>query len=57
MLAGIPALMRLHFDSNPMNLRDQKVESVATFLDLSEDPKTAPNKIEMLAPSLEAARD
>lgn len=55
-LAGTPALMRLHFDSNPMNLRDQKVESVATFLDLSKDPKTAPNKIETLAPSLEAAR-
>jgi hypothetical protein len=55
-LAGVPALMRLHFDSNPMNLRSQKVESVATFLDLSEDPKTAPNRIETLAPSLEAAK-
>ncbi len=56
-LAGMPALMHLTFDSNPMNLRDQKVESVATFLDLSKDPKTAPNKIEVLAPSLEAARE
>lgn len=56
-LAGMPALMHLTFDSNPMNLRDQKVESVATFLDLSQDPKTAPNKIEVLAPSLEAARE
>ncbi len=56
-LAGVPALMRLHFDSNPINLRSQKVESVATFLDLSEDPKTAPNKIETLAPSLEAAKE
>jgi hopanoid biosynthesis associated RND transporter like protein HpnN len=49
--------MHLTFDSNPMNLRDQRVESVATFLDLSKDPKTAPNKIEVLAPSLEAARE
>lgn len=56
-LAGMPALMHLTFDSNPMNLRDQKVESVATFLDLSKDPKTAPNKIEVLAPSLDAARE
>ncbi len=56
-LAGVPALMRLHFDSNPMNLRDQRVESVATFLDLSQDPKTAPNKIETLAPSLDAAQE
>jgi hopanoid biosynthesis associated RND transporter like protein HpnN len=55
-LAGTPALMRLHFDSNPMNLRDQKVESVATFLDLSKDSRTAPNKIETMAPSLEAAQ-
>ncbi|MEF3366798.1 MMPL family transporter [Methylocystis sp. 9N] len=56
-LAGMPALMHLTFDSNPMNLRDQKVESVATFLDLTKDPKTAPNKIEALAPSLDAARE
>jgi hypothetical protein len=55
--AGTPALMRLRFDSNPMNLRDQKVESVATFLDLSKDPKTALNKIQVIAPSLAAARD
>lgn len=56
-LAGVPYLRHLSFDSNPMNLRDQKVESVATFLDLTKDPKTAPNKIEILASSLEAARD
>jgi hypothetical protein len=56
-LAGAPYLMRLRFDSNPMNLRDQKVESVATFLDLNKDSKTAPNKIETLAPSMEAARE
>ncbi|MCC3245266.1 MMPL family transporter [Methylocystis sp. WRRC1] len=56
-LAGTPFLLRLHFDSNPMNLRNQQVESVATFLDLSKDPRTAPNKIEVLAPSLEAARE
>ncbi len=56
-LAGTPYLLRLRFDSNPMNLRDQKVESVATFLDLNADPKTAPNKIETLASSFEAARE
>jgi hopanoid biosynthesis associated RND transporter like protein HpnN len=55
-LAGTPFLLRLKFDSNPMNLRDQTVESVATFLDLSKDPQTAPNKIEVLANSLEEAR-
>ncbi|TDX64831.1 hypothetical protein EDE12_104121 [Methylosinus sp. sav-2] len=56
-LAGAPFLLHLRFDSNPMNLRDQTVESVATFLDLSKNPQTAPNKIEALAPSLPAARE
>jgi hypothetical protein len=56
-LGGLPFLLNLRFDSNPMNLRDQSVESVATFLDLSKDPQTAPNKIEVLAPSLTAAED
>lgn len=56
-LGGTPFLLRLSFDSNPMNLRDQKVESVATFLDLAKNPQTAPNKIEALAPSLPAARE
>jgi hopanoid biosynthesis associated RND transporter like protein HpnN len=56
-LSGAPFLFHLSFDSNPMNLRSQTVESVETFLDLSKDPKTAPNTIEVLAPSLEAARE
>ncbi len=55
-LGGAPFLWRLKFDSNPMNLRSQNVESVATFLDLAKDPKTAPNTIEVLAPSLDAMR-
>ena len=50
-VAGLPSLIALPFDSNPMNLRSQTVESVATFLDLSKDPVTAPNKIEVLAPT------
>lgn len=56
-LAGAPNLLHMTFDSNPMNLRDQKVESVATFLDLARNPQTAPNKIEVLASSLPAARE
>jgi hopanoid biosynthesis associated RND transporter like protein HpnN len=56
-LLGAPYLRHLSFDSNPMDLRNQKVESVATFLDLAKTPQTAPNTIEILAPSLEAARD
>lgn len=53
--AGSPLLERLHFDFNPMNLRSNKVESVATLLDLAKDPMTTPNVIDVLAPSLSAA--
>jgi hopanoid biosynthesis associated RND transporter like protein HpnN len=56
-LLGAPHLRHLSFDSNPMDLRSQKVESVATFLDLAKNPRTAPNTIEILAPSLASARD
>jgi hopanoid biosynthesis associated RND transporter like protein HpnN len=54
-LAGVPALLKLDFDSNPMNLRNQKVESVATYLDLARNPDTSPNTIDVLAPSEQAA--
>ncbi len=47
-LAGVPALLKLQFDSNPMHLRSPKVESVSTFDDLSKDPKTAPNTISVI---------
>ncbi len=54
-LAGVPALLKLKFDSNPMHLRSDKVESVATFYDLANDPQTAPNTISILAPDLKGA--
>lgn len=53
--AGLPFLLKLPFDSNPMNLRSQTVESVATFLDLTKDPETTPNTIDVLTPSLAEA--
>ncbi len=46
---------RMNFDFNPVDLRDPNSESVATFRDLLEDPKTSPYTIDILAPSLEAA--
>jgi uncharacterized protein len=55
--AGSPFLLRLTFDSNPMDLRSQRVESVKTFIDLSKNPKTALNTIEILEPSLSGARE
>ncbi|WP_437871802.1 MMPL family transporter [Methylorubrum extorquens] len=53
-VAGIPLLLKLPFDSNPMHLRSPKVESIATYLDLIKDPATSPNTIDVLAPGIEA---
>ncbi|TFZ56220.1 hopanoid biosynthesis-associated RND transporter HpnN [Methylorubrum sp. Q1] len=53
-LAGIPLLLKLPFDSNPMHLRSPKVESIATYLDLIKDPATSPNSIDVLAPNVDA---
>lgn len=49
------ALPMLHFDFNPLDLRNPKSESVATALDLLKNPETSPNTIDVLAPSRAAA--
>jgi hopanoid biosynthesis associated RND transporter like protein HpnN len=54
-LGGLPLLYFLRFDFNPLNLRNPKVESVATFLELKRDPDTGINAIQILAPSLSDA--
>jgi hopanoid biosynthesis associated RND transporter like protein HpnN len=53
--AGLPLLHWLRFDFNPMNLRSPNVESVATYLDLKNDPNSGANDIQVLAPTLAAA--
>jgi hopanoid biosynthesis associated RND transporter like protein HpnN len=40
------------FDSNPLDLRSPKVESVSTLLDLMKNPQTSPNTVDVPAPSL-----
>ena len=58
LLAGIVALILtsfIKFDFNPLDLRSAKTESVSTILDLTKDPQTSPNTIDVLAPSLDAA--
>ena len=47
-LAGLPLLYFLKFDFNPINLRNPKVESIATFLDLRKDPNTGANAINVM---------
>ncbi len=55
-LAGLPLLYFLHFDFNPMNLRNPKAELIATFLDLRKDPNTGANAINVMTRSDEDAR-
>ena len=50
-VAGLPLLYFLKFDFNPINLRSPKVESIATFLDLRNDPNTGANAINVMTSS------
>ena len=52
--AGTPLLLHLRFDFNPLNLRSTKVELVATLLDLMKQHDAPVNRIDILAPSLDA---
>ena len=45
----------VQFDSNPLNLRSPKVESVSTLLDLMKNPQTSPNQIDVPTFSLVVA--
>jgi hopanoid biosynthesis associated RND transporter like protein HpnN len=55
-LAGLPLLYFMKFDFNPMNLRNPKAESIATFLDLRKDPNTGANAINVMTTSAEQAK-
>src|SRR5262249_23957430 len=55
-IGGVPLLFHLKFDFNPINLRNPKVESVATFLSLRNDPAIGANSISVLEPSLDQAK-
>jgi uncharacterized protein len=56
-LLGIGAAFWLKFDYNPLHLRDPKVESMATILDLMHDPLYSPFTVEVLAPNIDAAQE
>src|SRR5262249_28198006 len=56
-VAVLPLLHWLQFDFNPLNLRNPKVESVATFLELRNDPAIGANSIYVLATKEEAQAD
>ncbi|MBV8578080.1 MAG: MMPL family transporter, partial [Acetobacteraceae bacterium] len=50
-IAGTPLLYFMKFDFNPMNLRNPKAESIATYLDLRKDPNTGASAINVLTHS------
>ncbi|MGE3147292.1 MAG: MMPL family transporter [Pseudorhodoplanes sp.] len=54
-VAGLPLLYWLKFDFNPLNLRSPKVESIATYYDLRNDPNSSANASEVLKPSVAEA--
>lgn len=54
--AGAAVLLpQLGFDSNPMNLRDPKTESVSTFMELVEESESPPVSLTLLAADLQSA--
>jgi uncharacterized protein len=50
-IAGLPLLYFMKFDFNPINLRNPRAESIATFLDLRKDPNTGANAINVMTHS------
>ena len=53
--AGLPLLGHVRFDSNPLDLRSSRTESVATALELLGNADTSTTTIEILAPDLQQA--
>ncbi len=53
---GLPLLYFLQFDFNPIHLRNTKVKSIATYLDLRKDPNTGTNAINVMGKSETEAR-
>lgn len=55
-LVSTALLPWVRFDFDPLHLRSADTEAVATILDLSRDPQTTPNAVDVLAPSVDAAK-
>ncbi|MFO1087375.1 MAG: MMPL family transporter [Reyranellaceae bacterium] len=51
-IVSAAALPFVRFDFNPLHLKSQKVESMATLRDLTSDPNWTPDTLNVLAPSL-----
>lgn len=62
-LAGLVTAVAAYYslgvqiDTNPLNLQNQKTESVQTYRDLARDPDTSPYALNVVAPNLDAAEE
>jgi hypothetical protein len=54
-VVSIALLPLVHFDFNPLHLKNPHSESMATLNDIVSDPDETPNTIDALAPNLAAA--
>ncbi|MGH6837520.1 MAG: MMPL family transporter [Methylocella sp.] len=50
-IGGLPALLKLQFDFNPLHLQSRHSQAVSTFLQLSGDPAIDANSAQVLARS------
>jgi hypothetical protein len=55
-VAGIPLLMHLRFDFDPLHLKDPNSESMSTLLALKDSPQAGTDNVSVLAPTLPAAQ-
>jgi len=55
-IAGLPLLWHLHFDFNPLHLKNPRSESMATLLSLKDASSIGINNIQVLTPSLADAQ-
>ena len=55
LLVALVLLPKAQFDFNPLHMKDPKLESVATFLDLLQDRQTTPYTISVLTENLSEA--
>ena len=56
-VAGLPLLLHLRFDFNPLDLRSPNEEAMATYHELSQDPLMNANLMEVLTASPAGAAD
>ena len=53
--ASVPAVMKMRFDFNPLDLQSQQTEAMRVLNELKTDPDETPYTIEVLTPSVDAA--